>query len=1137
MEHVLIPTGERHGPHNWEFADAATRLAEVITDAALVGCTALQLDTGETYRLTDVTPVTWAICSVITWNSLTGTADEVPFTGGGALSWNDTDGTLDLPLKGGNVTLQIGQELLIRIYNNTGSPMTDMQVVKITGSQGQRLTASLAQATTEANSAATIAVVTEPISNNQEGFATIIGLVRNVNTSGFSEGAALYLSAVTPGVITATQPTAPNHSVRIGWCVRSHATQGSIFVNVHNGYALETLHDVLLTNKTSGDVLAWNGTVWANKALAKGDIGLGNVDNTSDANKPVSIAQALADTAIYNSATAASTPVAHATDTNNPHSVTKTQVGLGNVDNTSDADKPVSTAQATALAGKTNMTGFPVDANGAYLCTLTYNESTRTVTITPTGVSFDIYISGVKYTFIGAQSITHSATGASHFIYFNASGVLTAATSPWDMLLHAPACYVFQDVSNSRRIAFDDRHHAGRDLYWHRNQHAAEGTKATSGFAASGYTLSNGASDGVLQIAIASGRVEDEDIRIDTQALAAAGPYNLLYRSGASGDWLITRTSTLPFFYSGNKLQYNQNTGATWQLTNVTEDNFVNYWVFALTALPTTDVTPTPSSTQQLIIIAGQAIYASQALADAETVSSLAYGSVPFQEMAPLYKLTYRFNASAPSAYTNTARTALMAISRVVGTYASVTATAQTDHGSLTGLTDQDHPASAIIFTPTGNIAATDVQAAIAEVDSEKNVMPTEAITITTNNLPVVRPTLLIDFANSKSVDPRITITRASTAMRTNANGLLESVASGLPRIDYDPVTLACKGLLIEESRTNLLTYSEQFDSAAWLKQRSSISANATTAPDGTVTADKFVEDNTASNTHYVYKNNVTITANTAHTASIFLKAAERTFAVIELTDGTSAQGAVVGVNLTTGELGTPYIRGSGSAQVATVTAYPNSWYRVTISCVVDAASTAADLVLYTATSLISSGYPIYSGDGTSGIYIWGAQLEAGAFATSYIPTTSAQVTRAADTATMTGTNFSSWYRQDEFTSVVKFIGNAVGTQVYAKWNDGTTNEEIKMESVSGTLTLTVTDGGVAQASLALGSVVTGTTYTVAATWKVNDIAASINGGAVVTDSSATLPAPTQRVLSSNAYVRGYPSRLANATLIALSTP
>jgi len=400
------------------------------------------------------------------------------------------------------------------------------------------------------------------------------------------------------------------------------------------------------------------------------------------------------------------------------------------------------------------------------------------------------------------------------------------------------------------------------------------------------------------------------------------------------------------------------------------------------------------------------------------------------------------------------------------------------------------------------------------------NGITSEAILLTTNNLPTVRPTLNLDFANSKIVDPRITFTRASTATRTNEKGLLETVASGAPRIDYDPVTLACKGLLIEESRTNLLTYSEQFDNAAWTKARSSISANATTAPDGTSTADKLVEDTTASNTHFI-EAVVSTTSGTTYTFSVYVKAGERTKLALNAYTNTS-----IATNFDLSAV-------TASNAYGTITTLLGGWYRCSITFTSGFTGNGFfDIYLRNA-----SDTSTYTGDGTSGIYLFGAQLEAGAFATSYVSTTSAQVTRAADIATMTGSNFSSWYRQDEFTSVVRFIANAVGTQVYAKWNDTTANEEIKLESVSGTLTLTVTDGGVAQAAIALGSVVTGTTYTVAATWKVNDIAASINGGAVVTDTAATLPTPTQRVIGSSVTVRGYPKRLANATLVALSTP
>ncbi len=185
----------------------------------------------------------------------------------GRLRWNDVDGTLDLGLKGGNVTLQIGQEQVVHIYNNTAGNFSDLQVVRVTGSQGQRLTASLAQANNETNSAKSFAVVTEPILKNQVGFATVLGLVREVNTAAFPEGSALYLSPTVAGGMTATRPVAPNHAVFIGWCVRSHAVQGSIFVNIQNGSELEELHNVLITSVQHGQVLKYDAVsgIWKNQ--------------------------------------------------------------------------------------------------------------------------------------------------------------------------------------------------------------------------------------------------------------------------------------------------------------------------------------------------------------------------------------------------------------------------------------------------------------------------------------------------------------------------------------------------------------------------------------------------------------------------------------------------------------------------------------------------------------------------------------------------------------------------------------------------------------------------------------------------------------------------------------------------------
>jgi hypothetical protein len=204
------------------------------------------------------------------------TPTNIPPTAGSVV-WNDTDGTLDLKLKGGNVTLQIGQEQVSRVVNKTATNITllesNYQAVRVTGAQGQRLKVDLALATNDLLSAETIGLVTETIANNQEGFITTSGLVRNINTTGslqsetWADGDILYLSPTTAGNITNVKPTAPNHIVIIGYVVHSHITQGTIFVKVDNGLELDELHNVLINSVANNDVLTYDSatSLWKNK--------------------------------------------------------------------------------------------------------------------------------------------------------------------------------------------------------------------------------------------------------------------------------------------------------------------------------------------------------------------------------------------------------------------------------------------------------------------------------------------------------------------------------------------------------------------------------------------------------------------------------------------------------------------------------------------------------------------------------------------------------------------------------------------------------------------------------------------------------------------------------------------------------
>lgn len=146
----------------------------------------------------------------------------------GRLHWEDDDKTLDLDLDGGSV-LQIGQETLIRAQNNTGSTITNGQVVYINGAQGNRATVWLADADI-LSASCVIAMATQSITHNNTGFFTAFGLVRDINTSAFTEGVEIYLSSAAGG-FTSTKPTYPASVVSIGYVVRSHATNGSIFFN------------------------------------------------------------------------------------------------------------------------------------------------------------------------------------------------------------------------------------------------------------------------------------------------------------------------------------------------------------------------------------------------------------------------------------------------------------------------------------------------------------------------------------------------------------------------------------------------------------------------------------------------------------------------------------------------------------------------------------------------------------------------------------------------------------------------------------------------------------------------------------------------------------------------------------------
>ena len=399
---------------------------------------------------------------------------------------------------------------------------------------------------------------------------------------------------------------------------------------------------------------------------------------------------------------------------------------------------------------------------------------------------------------------------------------------------------------------------------------------------------------------------------------------------------------------------------------------------------------------------------------------------------------------------------------------------------------------------------------------------------------PTIRPSLDLNFAKTKRLDPRITFTRASSGTYVGRDGLIKTAGVNEARFDYSPTTGESLGLLVEEARTNLLVQSENFGTT-WtanglLAFGSGSTLNALAAPDGQTTAD-LITENTSSSQHNV---NQTSTTTGAKRFSVFAKQGPGA-RLLRLVDFNATDGALAETyfNLSTGTV----VSGPGAIQ-----AFPNGWYRCSIQSTTTVTST---YFIAIATNALAFSY---TGDGTSGIYLWGAQLEAGAFPTSYIPTTTAAATRSADVASIGGSAFTSFYNQSEGTMFVEYNRPVAvtGLRSMAATSNGGFDNRTTFRADSGTLlVIFAVDSAAGQATFPL-AVTSGVNNRAALAYQVNNYNAAANGILGVNDTVATVHAANQLSIGSvlNAepscsYIRRltyWPQRLSNATLQALTS-
>lgn len=338
----------------------------------------------------------------------------------------------------------------------------------------------------------------------------------------------------------------------------------------------------------------------------------------------------------------------------------------------------------------------------------------------------------------------------------------------------------------------------------------------------------------------------------------------------------------------------------------------------------------------------------------------------------------------------------------------------------------------------------------------------------------VTDPSLVWEFdASTLSLAPSIgtgtpTITRAGdTATRINASGLLEVVSANLPRFDYDPVTLALKGLLVEEARTNVLLHNRDMTNAAWVKGATMTAAKDQVGVDGAANGASSLAGGAVSATNTVLQ--TVVLASSARQPSVWVKRLLGTGTIEMTTDGGTSW-----VDITS-SITTAYARVSIPSQTL---ANPITGFRITTS-----------------------------GDAIAVDFV---QNENGAFVTSAIPTTTAAVARAADVITL-ATSAIAGFSATTLTLYAEAHGAPAGSRALFSLHDTTNNERYTLDNAgtSSASRLVVLDGGVAQASPSSAIPSAGVAFKLAGASAANDFAASMNGGAPGTDASGTLPTVT----------------------------
>lgn len=426
-------------------------------------------------------------------------------------------------------------------------------------------------------------------------------------------------------------------------------------------------------------------------------------------------------------------------------------------------------ANFTNLAEVSGVTGEPMGHEDRTTSTISFNASTRTFTIAPVASSFTVWCKGKKVVVSSAQTVTIPNTTGMYSIYYDANGVLSAKSGYFTFSLEAPTAYVYWNATTGTCPYFgDERHGVVLDWQTHEYLHRTRGAALASGFAASGYVLGgNGSSNSHAQITLDGGTFFDEDMKIIVTATntPTAGTWEqdllsparipVLYLSGTA--WVIDSPTDYPLKQGTARPQYNAYSGGVWSTADVTNNKYATTWILA-----------TNNLTYPVIAIIGQAQNDSQSAAEAVDFTELQLPGFPSVEFRPLYKLIFQCADSC----SNAVHASLVSITDIrsiaaAGTAASIV----TDHGNLSGLSDDDHPQYIHVDTLRTVSAAVKASFLPSQTSNTGKFLQTDGTATSWAALTSSNVTTALGFTPYNATNPSGYISGITSGMVTTALG------------------------------------------------------------------------------------------------------------------------------------------------------------------------------------------------------------------------------------------------------------------------------------------------------------------------------------------------------------------------------